>query len=126
MDGSQSRGYNLAAMHTAPPIACNLDAFDEMQQRRRVELASRLQKAVLEIVPIADGYTFRLAMIDKTLVEIAEFVSLERRCCPFLTFQIEVEGENSEIHLRLSGRPGVKEFLAAEFGIDATDDRVQA
>src|SRR2546428_14073117 len=109
-----------------PPIACNLNALNDAERDRRAELAVGLRTVAREIIPTSDGYTFRLAMNDKTLIEIAEFVSLERRCCPFLTFQIEVEGENSEIHFRLSGRPGVKEFLAAEFGIGTTDDRVQA
>jgi hypothetical protein len=50
------------------------------------------------------------------MLELAEFVLLERRCCPFLNFEITLhEGEDS-IAVHLSGREGVKEFLAAEFG----------
>jgi hypothetical protein len=104
-------------MKTGSPIACNLGALDEGQRERRAELAVRLQSSVREIVQIADGYAFRLQSNDKILLEIAEFVSLERRCCPFLNFQISLNEGDDAITFRLSGRDGVKEFLAAEFGI---------
>jgi hypothetical protein len=104
-------------MKTGSPIACNLGALDEAQRERRAELAARLRSSVREILPTADGYTLRLPSNDKILLEIAEFVLLERRCCPFLSFQISLNEGDDAITVRLSGRDGVKEFLAAEFGI---------
>ena len=105
-------------MKTGSPIACNLGALDETQRERRAELAARLQDSVREIVPTADGYTFQLPSNDKILLEIAEFVLLERRCCPFLNFQISLNEGDDSITVGLTGRDGVKEFLAAEFGLD--------
>lgn len=105
-------------MKTESPIACNLGALDEAQRERRAELAARLQSSVREIVPNDDGYTFRFSSSDKILLEIAEFVLLERRCCPFLNFQISLKEDDDAITVCLSGRSGVKEFLAAEFGLD--------
>ena len=105
-------------MKTGPPIACNLSALDEAQRERRAELAARLQSSVREIISTADGYEFRLPSNDKILLEIAEFVFLERRCCPFLNFQISLNEGDDAITVLLSGRDGVKEFLAAEFGLD--------
>ena len=49
--------------------------------------------------------------------EIAEFVLLERRCCPFLNFQISLKEGYDAITVCLSGRDGVKGFLAAEFDL---------
>jgi hypothetical protein len=118
LDGSQSRAYNVIAVKTGSPIACDLRALDEAQRRRRAELAERLQSSVREIISNAEGYSLRLAWNDKILLEVAEFISLKRRCCPFLNFQIGLGEGDDAITVSLSGRDGVKEFLAGEFGFD--------
>ena len=63
------------------------------------------------------GYLFRLSFTDQTLLEVAEFISFERRCCPFLSFQISLNESDEAVTVQLTGRDGVKEFLAAEFGL---------
>jgi hypothetical protein len=47
----------------------------------------------------------------------AEFMTLERLCCPFLTLTLEVERERGPLWLTLTGREGVKPFLQAELGL---------
>jgi len=47
----------------------------------------------------------------------AEFITLERLCCPFLTLALEVERERGPLWLKLTGREGVKPFLRAELGL---------
>ncbi len=49
-----------------------------------------------------------------SLPEAAEWIDMERRCCPFLTLEMEVSGLQSDWWLRLSGPSGVKPLLAAE------------
>ena len=62
---------------------------------------------------LADGYEF-LIEGPNVIVQAAEFVSLERLCCPFLNFSIEAEAENGSVWLRLTGREGVKAFVREE------------
>lgn len=50
---------------------------------------------------------------------MAEWVSLERRCCAFAEFTIEWRMDDT-VWVRLTGKAGVKEVLAAEMGIGAT------
>ena len=46
---------------------------------------------------------------------VAEWLELERRCCPFLTFELRwAAGEDERARLTLTGPPGTKAFLAAE------------
>jgi len=73
------------------------------------ELFSNLK----EIRDLPDGYEVRLDASD-VIVKAAEFVALERLCCPFLNFSIEVEAESGPVCLRLTGREGVKEFIREE------------
>jgi len=44
-------------------------------------------------------------------------VDLEARCCPFLTFGIEVEPKGKTVRLRLTGAKGVKALLESELAL---------
>ena len=55
---------------------------------------------------------------EGSLVRVAEFIELERRCCPFFRFELEVQDEGGAAWLRLTGRMGVKQFIAAELGLE--------
>lgn len=63
---------------------------------------------------LPDGFAFRYPATDSWLASLAEFITLERRCCPFLTFALEVAPERGTTDLRLTGDDRVKAFLAAQ------------
>lgn len=67
-----------------------------------------------EIRELADGYEFRLADDSSAITTAAEFISLERLCCPFLNFGLEIKAEGGPVWLRLRGREGVKAFIREE------------
>src|SRR5437867_6667290 len=86
------RGRSQEAVMTIQesPLACRMSALTAQQQARRRELASRLRPIVDQVVPMADGYALRLPGQDDALMQAMEFINLERRCCPFLKFQLEI------------------------------------
>lgn len=49
-----------------------------------------------------------------TLPEVAEWITMERLCCPFLTFQLDVKG-NGDSQLTMRGPVGAKAVLREEF-----------
>ena len=74
------------------------------------ELFSQIQ----ETRELPNGHELRFANETDVLQRLADFVSLEKLCCPFLRFEIEVEAEYGPVWLRLTGREGVKEFIREE------------
>jgi len=48
------------------------------------------------------------------LLKAAEFISLEKLCCPFLAFRLDIDAEGGPVKLRLTGREGVKAFIREE------------
>ena len=64
----------------------------------------------------ADGYVLHLHAAAPGFLKVAEWVTLERRCCPFLNFDLAWSAGDESPSLHLGGRHGVKEFLAAEMG----------
>lgn len=98
----------------AVPLACNAKAISAAERPRYKELVGSLKAAVKERRELPDGYSFRLDNRAVALQDVAEWMSMERRCCPFLTFQLETSGSQADSWLTLKGPSGVKAILDAE------------
>ena len=97
------------------PIACNMNAFTPEQRQRHTEVSSQLKRATEEVKELSNGYAFRYRTDENTWMKAAEYVDLERRCCPFFAFALEREPESGTVWLKLTGQKGVKAFLAEQF-----------
>jgi hypothetical protein len=107
------------------PLACRLDALSATQRERHRKLSELLARAVSEARELPDGYelTLDLSRLPRDtqgdpvcVVEVAEWVDLEARCCPFLDFAIRVRGAGGHnVSLALTGGASVKAFLKTEF-----------
>lgn len=100
------------------PLACDLSAIEPDQRARHQANTRQLFAAVQERQELPDGYAFRFTAEPALIPRLAEFISLERLCCPFLNFVLIVEPEHEPIWLKLTGRDGVKQFLLAELGLE--------
>lgn len=98
------------------PLACDLKAIAPDKRAGHQALTQQLFAAVQERQELPDGYVFRFAAEPDLLLKLAEFISLERLCCPFLQFNLVAEPDGGPFWLRLTGPAGVKQFLLAEFG----------
>ena len=79
------------------------------------DLTKRLRLAIRNRSEIRDGYIFKLDGQVLSLPQVADWISMERLCCPFLTFQLSASGNESDCVLTLTGPEGVKALLKAEF-----------
>lgn len=104
---------NSALPEAEEVIACLLSERD--LAIRGEEIAQTLFAHVAEVAELADGYGFRFDDGDAWIAAIVEFVEAERRCCPFLAFDIGFESHSGPIWLRLRGSPRVKAFIAETF-----------
>ena len=98
-------------------LCCDMTAMSGSERERYGELRARLEGAIEETRELENGFAFRWPSDVVSLVEIAEFVEQERKCCPFLDFEIAVERERGPVWLKMTGQEGVKTFLRAEFGV---------
>jgi hypothetical protein len=69
-------------------------------------------QSVQERRDLPNGYAFRF--LPETFEELALFVSLERRCCPFLSFELSLAADAGALWLRMTGPDGVRGLLAEE------------
>ena len=84
------------------------------QRQAHLTTSKDLFSRIEEFRELADGYEFRFVSGPDLIVKLAEFISLEKLCCPFLNFAIEVEAEGGPVWLRLTGREAVKAFIREE------------
>jgi hypothetical protein len=97
------------------PFACNLKAFTPQQRAQWRKLLDQLTPAVLSARERNDGYALQVDTQKMSLVEAAQWVDLERKCCPFFDFQFDFHGEDGGLWLSLKGREGVKQFIEMDF-----------
>jgi len=102
-----------------PPIACQLEALDADQRQRQKELLGMVRGKILKTVELPEGFALQVPTDHATFMEVAEWVSLERRCCAFAEFVLEMRLDDT-VWVTVTGRPGAKEVLAAEMGIGLT------
>jgi hypothetical protein len=93
-----------------------MTAMAPEQRAPHLANAKALFNRVQEIRELDNGFAFRLQDSAELLANLGEFVTLERLCCPFFGFTIEVEPEGGAVWLKLTGREGVKPFIKAEIG----------
>jgi hypothetical protein len=106
---------NTGTSTTESPLACDLTAISATDRPRYNELRRILASSAIAKRDLPNGIAIQIAPDKVTLPQLAEWISMERKCCPFFNFKIEVAPDSGPVHLTLTGPPGIKEFLASAF-----------
>jgi hypothetical protein len=104
----------LSDIETA--FVCNLGVMNPEERARYIALSRKLMSAREERRELDNGYAFKLTTQKISLIEIAEWITFERRCCPFFNLLIEAEPNDGPTWLRMTGASGVKPFILSEIG----------
>ncbi|MEP7288212.1 MAG: hypothetical protein ABI947_20870 [Chloroflexota bacterium] len=86
-------------------IACDPNALTPDQQERWVQ----------EIRELPNGWAWRLPSTPEMLVLVAEDLNMDRLCCPFVHYTLEIEPNRGPFWLRMTGADGVNAFLRMSF-----------
>jgi hypothetical protein len=97
------------------PFACNRLALAPEQRRRHFdELGPKLRSLKKSVRELPNGYEFEFVSDSSTVQLVAEWAMGERACCPFFDINMRLEREGGSLWLGLTGREGVKQFIAAD------------
>jgi hypothetical protein len=99
---------------TLPPIACNLKALSSQQRKQLEQTGEHVISAITASRDLNDGYEFRIDSAKASLIDVAQWLELWRRCCPFYEFQIDFHAADASLWLSVKGRPGVKEYIRVD------------
>lgn len=105
--------------YDAPKVAtgfyCDRSGLTTEQRERKREVGKILRTALIGIRETEEGFEFEYPADLETYQAAAEFVPLERACCPFFEFGIRLEPAGGILRVSLAGPEGVKGFIREEF-----------
>jgi hypothetical protein len=97
-------------------FVCNMNALTPDEREGHGRNTASLMKTLQGVQEEANGYSFHFASETRTILQIAEFIALERLCCPFFDFTLQVRAGDQSVALQIAGAAGVKDFIRSEFG----------
>ena len=96
-------------------LACQLEPA-EFARRKGSEL-KEMRELMINQEQHPEGYAFQFPGDEPVLDMLVRVIKQERKCCPFLTFELKVEKEERPLWLRISGPPGTATFLKTELNL---------
>src|SRR5262245_22683049 len=107
------------SMQTAEPgagLACIPSAIPLSKRAGHFMLARKLfTQLVRERTDLPTGFALRFAA--EAFEDVARFVDNERKCCPFIAFEIALEPGGDALWLRMTGPEGTRDVLQAELDL---------
>jgi hypothetical protein len=114
----QNQPISSSQTERVSPFACNAFALSpEVRKHHFEELGPALLKLKKSMRELPDGYELEFPPDNTTYQLLTEWAFQERLCCPFFDIDLRFDRENGPLWLRLTGRPGTKEFIKQELGI---------
>lgn len=101
-------------MEPTIPIACTPFALTAPERTRSRALRATLGQRTVIVQESSGGYSFRYNGGADSFRLAAEWIELERRCCPFLSFSLRWSAGEEAPVLEVIGPDGTKDFMAAE------------
>jgi hypothetical protein len=120
MTGLMVTNYQAAAKEagrTTSVLTCNINGIPLQERARYRQLVEVLRHAIQKRRELPDGYAFQMDTKQIGTDQLAEWIELERKCCPFFRFEIRWTSRNGAVWLHLSGPEGVKEFIPVGVGL---------
>jgi hypothetical protein len=106
-----------AAAKNVSGLTCNINGIPPHERAHYAHLVEALRHAIQERRELPNGYALRMDTKKIGTNQLAQWVELERKCCPFFEFEIRWTPQNEAVWLHLTGPEGVKDFILDEFGL---------
>ena len=97
------------------PLVCDMNVFTPAERELHIQTTTKLFQSLQNIQAVENGFTFSFLNQYEFITSLAEFISKERLCCPFLDFTLRIQPNEEFISLTLTGPKGTQEFLRLEF-----------
>jgi len=112
---SQAGEAGTLTPRKASPFYCNTLALTPAVRKRHFdELGPKLRLLRKSVHELDNGYEFEFPGDAETYQLLSEWAIQERLCCPFFEIALRLDPESGPLWLRLTGRPGTKEFIKVD------------
>ncbi|HYL98942.1 MAG TPA: hypothetical protein VEZ90_08300, partial [Blastocatellia bacterium] len=69
-------------------FVCNIGALSSSERARYGALGKKLLASRQAVKELANGYAFQFPSDSETIQSAAEWITMERKCCPFFGFDL--------------------------------------
>jgi len=110
----QKKGSKSYMQQNSEPFSTEVQLVCTLTPSERVPRGEELDdifKHVQQVNELADGYALCFPGSDDWANRLMQFITFERRCCPFFTFALVFELKQGPIWLHLRGPEGVKPII---------------
>jgi hypothetical protein len=108
----------MSSTTAVPEVACVPSAIPVAERKVHFALARELfGERALERLALANGYAIRFPA--DAFEPVARFVANERKCCPFINFELTLAPQTGPLWLRMTGPEGTRRVLDAELNLHA-------
>jgi hypothetical protein len=94
-------------------VGCNLNVFSEAEQKRHLAILTVLRAANPMVIELQNGLAFHYKFDSSLFFDVAEFITLESKCCSFNIFNLEYPVDKGLFQLSVTGPVGSAEFIRA-------------
>lgn len=103
-----------------PSLACTLLGRELAERKEAISRDLFAHADRVEELP--DGFGYRFPSADPWAANALDVIAVERRCCPFFTFELVFEPNDGPLWLRLRGSEAIKDVVRSELGGIAPTD----
>ena len=109
-----------AAIAADPPAAtvaghyCHVGALTKDEWARLKALVPQLVAATFAREELPDGYAFK---VHGSFKELGEWLDAVRRCCPSISYHLDLAPDLGDATLRIVGTNDAKAFIREEFKV---------
>lgn len=104
------------AMNPGEPVGFACRLTDREMVARKDQVARLFGERAESVSATETDVVLTFAEPDECLPDIVEFIRLERDCCPFLAWRIEIAPDGGPLTLAIGGTAEKRAFFVAELG----------
>jgi hypothetical protein len=106
----------MTCSESTAALACVPAAIPPAERATHFALARKLFTELAEQrIDLPEGFGFRFQA--DAFEAVARFVANERKCCPFINFDIQLGRDSGALWLRMTGPEGTRAVLQAELDL---------
>jgi hypothetical protein len=115
----------ITSVHGDKAIVCDLTVFSHSERTEHIAIAKSLFQQARQVIEHKDGFTFVFEQSPVLKMQIANWVSKEKRCCPFFSFDLSRAKTPPSLRLHIIGPDRAKELLRPVADLHALLSRSQ-
>jgi hypothetical protein len=106
---AKSKNDNGSIDNQSEQLVCKLIGAEKAEKKEL--LKKEIFSQVTKVEEINNGYILNFEDKDNILLKLTDYLMIEKECCPFFVFDLNIQPNSKGISLKISGQEGAKDML---------------